>query len=167
MHLISLNIPDLLLGLWRGTIECDSADDKGTWEWMVLVGDIWKHHGQQVADATPYLPSSFDRPPRNPAEKISSGYKAWEYLNYIFGLGPGLLYGVLPDCYWRNYCKLVAGVRLLHQRSINEDQLLLGHKLLVSFVTGFEQLYYQRKAIRLHFCQQSLHALLHVGPEIP
>jgi hypothetical protein len=167
MHLISLNIPDLLLGLWRGTIECDPTDSKQTWDWMVLVGDIWKIHGQHVADATPYLPGSFDRPPRNPAEKISSGYKAWEFLHYIFSLGPGLLYEVLPDRYWRNYCKLVAGVRLLHQRTITKIQLLQGHTLLVTFVTEFEEIYYQRKKSRLHFCRQSLHALLHVGPEIP
>ena len=149
MHLVSLNIPDLLLGLWRGTIKCDPADDKQSWDWKVLVGNTWKIHGKEVADATPYLPGSFDRPPRNPAEKISSSYKAWEFLNYIFGLGPGLL------------------LRLLHQRSITQTQLLRGHKLLVRFVMEFEKIYYQQKKCRLHFCRQSLHALLHVGPEIP
>ncbi|KAF8151584.1 hypothetical protein B0H34DRAFT_664807 [Crassisporium funariophilum] len=40
-----------------------------------------------------------------------------------------------------------------------------GHSLLVEFVEGFEELYYQRKTSRLHFCRQSLHALLHTGPE--
>ncbi|KAF8149993.1 hypothetical protein B0H34DRAFT_757239 [Crassisporium funariophilum] len=166
MHLISLNIPELLLALWRGTLECDVDDDKSSWDWAVLVGETWKIHGQRVADATPYLPGSFDRPPRNPAKKISSGYKAWEYLTYIFGLGPGLFHGLLPDKYWKNYCKLVAGVRLLHQRSIPQKQLLEGHRLLVSFVQEFEDLYYQRKPSRLHFCRQSIHALLHVGPEV-
>ncbi|KAF9470260.1 hypothetical protein BDN70DRAFT_998988 [Pholiota conissans] len=110
MHLISLNIPDLLLDLWRGTLECDIADDKTTWTWAVFMDlSLWKQHGQSVADATPYLPGSFDRPPRNPADKISSGYKAWEFLTYIFGLGPGLLHGVLPDVYFENFCKLVMG----------------------------------------------------------
>ena len=167
MHLISLNIPDLMLGLWHGTIDCDLSDNKESWDWAVLVGDTWKDHGQHVADATPYLPGSFDRPPRNPAIKISSGYKAWEFLTYLYGLGPGLLYGILPDRYWKNFCKLVIGVRLLHQRSISKVQLIKGHQLLVDFVNGFEELYYQRKVSRLHFCRQSLHALLHVGPEIP
>ncbi|KAJ8089822.1 hypothetical protein PM082_018398 [Marasmius tenuissimus] len=58
-----------------------------------------------VAAATPFIPISFDRPPRDPAEKISSGYKAWEFL-YFFGLGPCLLYGLLPNKYWSQYCKL-------------------------------------------------------------
>ena len=80
-------------------------------------------------------------------------------------MGPGILYGVLPNQYWENYCKLVTGIRLLHQRSIPESQLLHAHKLIVDFVSGFELLYYQRKASRLHFCRQSLHSLLHLGPE--
>ncbi|KAJ3508503.1 hypothetical protein NLJ89_g5715 [Agrocybe chaxingu] len=167
MHLISLNIPDLLFGLWRGTLECDPQDSKHTWDWVVLTGNTWKSHGQRVADATPYLPGSFDHPPRNPAEKISSGYKAWEYLTYVFGLGPGLLHGILPDKYWKNYCKLVAGVRLIHQRTITNVQLLHSHQLLVEFEMEFEKLYYQRKSSRLHFVRQSIHALLHTGPEVP
>ncbi|KAJ3505412.1 hypothetical protein NLJ89_g7431 [Agrocybe chaxingu] len=167
MHLVSLNIPDLLFGLWRGTIDCDPDDSKTTWDWLVLTGNTWKMHGQSVADATPYLPGSFDRPPRNPAEKISSGYKAWEFLTYLFGLGPGLLYGVLPDKYWKNYCKLVTGVRLIHQRTITKAQLLKSHRLLVQFTKEFETLYYQRKPTRLHFVRQSIHALLHTGPEVP
>ncbi len=105
-------------------------------------------------------------PPRNPAEKISSGYKAWEFLTYLFGLGPGLLHGVLPDKYWKNYCKLVAGMRIVHQRSISQEQLIKSHHLLVEFVKEFEELYYQRKESRLHFCRQSIHALLHLAPEI-
>ncbi len=63
MHLGSLNIPDLLIALWRGTLDCDPKDDKRSWDWAVLTGDVWKKHGQRVADATPYLPGSFDRPP--------------------------------------------------------------------------------------------------------
>ena len=29
-------------------------------------GEVWKAQGKRVADPTPYLPGSFDRPPRNP-----------------------------------------------------------------------------------------------------
>lgn len=46
--------------------------------------------------AGPYIPGSFGRAPHNPAEKISSGYKAAEFLAYLFCLGPGLLFRVLP-----------------------------------------------------------------------
>ena len=60
MHLFSLNTTDLKLGLWRGTIDCDPRDDKRTWDWAVLTGNTWKEHGERVADATQYLPSSFD-----------------------------------------------------------------------------------------------------------
>jgi hypothetical protein len=76
MHLASLNIPDILLRLWRGTLACDSRDDKMTWDWATLTGKTWETHGKRVADARQYLPGSFDRPPQNIAEKINSGYKA-------------------------------------------------------------------------------------------
>ncbi len=36
MHLTALNIPDLLLALWRGTITADSTDSQEDWTWMVL-----------------------------------------------------------------------------------------------------------------------------------
>ena len=29
---------------------------------------------------------------------------------YIFGAGPALFHGILPDNYWWNYCKLVHGI---------------------------------------------------------
>jgi len=166
MHLVSLNLTELLIDLWRGTLDCDPGDSRDTWDWAVLKGEVWKIHGKRVADTKPYLPGSFDRPPRNPAEKISSGYKAWEFLTYIFGLGPGVFLDVLPDIYWTHFCKLVAGIRLLYQRVIMRAQLLGAHKLLVSFVEEYEELYYQRKVERIHFCRQSVHALLHMAPEV-
>ena len=163
MHLIGLNIPDLLLKLWRGTMECDrkNGNDRDTWDWVFLVGDVWKQHGQDVVNARRFLPSSFDRPPRNPAEKISSGYKCWEFLHYLYGLGPGLLHGILPDKYWRNFCKLAAGARIIFQLHIPYDQLLKASTLLSDFVYDFEVLYVQRKTSRLHFVPQCMHAITH------
>lgn len=165
MHLVSLNLTDLLMLLWRGTLDCDTADNRDTWDWAVFFGDVWKSHGKVVAQTKSYLPGSFDRPPRNPAEKMNSGYKAWEWLMYMFALGPGLFYGILPNVYWKHHCKLVAGIRLLQQRSISAPQIVESHRLLISFVEDFEQLYYQRKGERIHFCRQSLHALCHIAPE--
>jgi hypothetical protein len=166
MHLLSLNIPDLLINLWRGMLDCDRNNDRTTWDWATLTGDVWEMHGRQVADATPYLPGSFDRPPRNPAEKISSGYKAWEFLTYLFGLGPGLLYNVLPEKYWRNLCKLVYGVRIMNQHNIKAADLKKAHQRLLEFAHEFELLYYQRRPDRLHFVRQSIHAVTHLAPEV-
>jgi hypothetical protein len=36
MHLAVLNVSDLMISLWRGTIDCTSPDDKSTWLWAVL-----------------------------------------------------------------------------------------------------------------------------------
>ncbi|KAI0276983.1 hypothetical protein BC826DRAFT_928107, partial [Russula brevipes] len=129
-------------------------------------GDVWQSHRRDVANSTPYLPGSFDRPPRNPAEKINSGYKAWEFLLYIFGLGPGLLYGVLPQGIWQSFCKLVSGIRLIYQRSIAQEQLRVAHLHLIQFTAEFEQLYVQRRGDRIHFVRQSIHALSHLAPEV-
>ena len=54
-----LNLPDLFLNLWQGTIDCDKTDDCRNWDWAVLKGDMWKTHGEAVASTMPYLPGSF------------------------------------------------------------------------------------------------------------
>jgi hypothetical protein len=53
-------------------------------------------HGQDVASAGKFLPSSYDHKPRNIAEKINSHYKTWEFQVYTFGIPPILLYNTLP-----------------------------------------------------------------------
>lgn len=165
MHLGSLNLPDILINLWRGTLDCDKGDSRSSWDWAVLQGDTWKSHGKVIAAATPHLPSSFDCPPRNPAEKINSSYKAWEYLMYLFGLGPGIFYNVLPDKYWRNFCKLVFGFCIINQYKIQSVNLCHTHQTLLEFVEEFKHLYYQRCVDQLHFIHQSIHAVTHFAPE--
>ena len=166
MHLGFINLGELLIPLWRGVIRCDPTDDKATWDWATLVGEKWLEHGKLVAAATKYFPSSFHCPPRNPAEKISSGFKATEYYLYIFGLGPAFFRAVLPRKYWRNFCKLVYGFRIIMQRKVTGHQLQQGHIALTSFVEEYEILYYQRRVDRLHFCRPCLHTLLHLSPEV-
>jgi hypothetical protein len=106
MHLLFINLGELLILLWRGTIRCDQTNEKSTWDWVKLVGDTWVEHGKQVADATQFFPSSFHWPPCNLAENISSG-QATKYNLYLFGLGPALFWPILPRKYWKNFCKLV------------------------------------------------------------
>ncbi|KAG2046982.1 hypothetical protein BDR06DRAFT_898247 [Suillus hirtellus] len=133
----------------------------------VLKGDVWKEHGKAVSAATPYLPTSFDRPPRNPAEKINSGYKAWEFTLYLFGLRPALFYGILPDRYWRNFCLLVRGIPLVSkQHSISRKELLTARANFNGFMKGFKEIYYQRRVDRIHMVRQSIHAIGHYGHEV-
>ncbi|GAW10278.1 hypothetical protein LENED_012525 [Lentinula edodes] len=166
MHLPALNIPDLYIPLWRGTFDCDSTDTKGNWSWAVLKTQAaWKAHGQDVVAATPFIPGSFGRPPRNPAEKISSGYKAWEFLLYFFGLGPCLFYNLLPKDYYEQYCKIVQGIRLLIQEEILPDEIRLADKLITEASNSFEELYVQRRTDRLHFVRASVHAPSHMPYE--
>ncbi|KAF9645765.1 hypothetical protein BDM02DRAFT_3156773 [Thelephora ganbajun] len=119
--------------LWKG----DGSTD----------GNVWKTHGQAVADAAPYFPCSFDCTPRNPAKKLSSGYKAWELLLYFYGLG--------PEAYYKHYCKLI----------ISPEQLQLAHWSLLEWVLEFKHLYYCWKTEHLHFVRQCVHSLVHLAPE--
>lgn len=166
MHLGTFNLADLLLPLWRGMFDHDPLDPSVNWPWAVLQGEIWESHGKDVAAATPYLPGSFDRPPRNIADKINSGYKAWEWLLYLYGLAPALLHGILPEPYFSHFCKLVRAMRIIQQYHISSTDLVLADDLLRSFAYDFEVLYYQRREDRLHFCRQSIHALLHLSSEV-
>ncbi|KAF7371671.1 hypothetical protein MVEN_00023200 [Mycena venus] len=144
MHLYALNLPDLLISLWRGTMQCDPDDNKSTWDWAVLKGKVWDEHGAAVANAAKYLPGCFNKPPGNPVEKMNSGYKAQEYLTYLYVLGPALLCGVLPQKHWIHFCKLVCGIRPIWEREISHASLLEAHQHFCEFEEEFEQDYYQQ-----------------------
>ena len=57
-------------------------------------------------------------------------------------------------------------MHIIHQHHIRADDLKLAGNLLETFVREYEQMYYQRRMDRLHFCRQSIHALLHLAPEV-
>jgi hypothetical protein len=166
MHLSVLNNPDLLLGLWRGTIKHYPPNDMITWDWVVLKDKkVWQAHGDSIEAVIPFIPSSFGRAPCNLAEKINSGYKAWEFQLYIYGLGPVLLRHILPPPYWENYCRLVTGIQVLQRPIITPQDLQTGNTALKDFVREFKALYYCCKASRIHFVRHSIHLLTHIAPE--
>ena len=95
---------------------------------------------------------------------MSSGYKAWEFLLYLFVLGPALFQTVLPEKYWWHFCKLVIGIHIIHKWCISKE-LQASHHALIKFVQEFKILYYQHNPDRLHFVPQSIHLLIHLAPE--
>ena len=52
------------------------------------------------------------------------------------------------------------------QRRIMGSQLQEVHLQLVQFVEEFENLYYQQRVDRIHFCCPCIHTLLHAAPEV-
>jgi hypothetical protein len=167
MHLGMLNISDLMISLWRGTIDCTRPDKKKHWNWAVFQeGEAWKLHGKAIADCLHYLLSSFNHPLHNIAEKLTSGYKAWEFLQYLYGLGPGLLLGVLPDHFYTNYCKLILGMCLMNQHKITVTGVCLAQKALASFAQKFEVIYCQRLETCIHFIRPCMHFLIHLPQEV-
>jgi hypothetical protein len=165
MHQPLINLTALLLDLWCARPGARDYDRTTVWPWAVLTGDVWVQHGEAVAQASKHLPTSFGRVPRNPQEKISSGYKAWELLYYIYGEGPGLFFGVLPDEYFSHFCMLVRAIRIIFQHSISQEQLAIAHRLLLQWVLEFEIRYCNRDPNRLHFVRQCVHSLTHLARE--
>ena len=165
MHQPLINMAALFFDLWCERPKARDNDPGSDWPWAVLTGDTWVEHGKAVADAAKYLPTSFGRTPRNPQEKISSGYKAWEFLVYLYGLGPGVFFGILPEVYYTHFCRLVRAVRIIFQHTISQDQLTTAHKLLLQWVVDFELLYCKRDPDRLHFVRQCVHSLTHLAKE--
>ncbi|KAF8337291.1 hypothetical protein F5887DRAFT_890610 [Amanita rubescens] len=163
MHLACLNIPQHLLQIWRNSVKPRLPNNC---PFIVLQSDeAWAAHGALVASARPYLPSSFNRPPRNPAEKVNSGYKAWEFTIYFYVLGPAVFRLVLPDYLWTHFCQLVCGIRIVFQRRITREQVNIAHRMLVKWSKEFEEYYYQRNEALLYLVRPSTHAVLHLALE--
>ncbi|KIL54866.1 hypothetical protein M378DRAFT_30089, partial [Amanita muscaria Koide BX008] len=167
MHLVSLNIPSHLVSIWRNSSELKLTYTNAMKPDFIVLDDnnIWQEHGKAVISTHPYFPESFDRLPRDPSKKINSGYKAIEWMNYFWVLGPALFRTVLPNHLWQHYCRLVCGIRLLHQRTITEEELQRAHNLLTKWEIDFELLYYQRQVDRLHLVRPCLHAVVHAARE--
>ncbi|KAH9853416.1 hypothetical protein C2E23DRAFT_728256 [Lenzites betulinus] len=165
MHLVSLNITDLFVSLWRGTIH-GSKSDPTEEPWAVLQDDTWVSHGAEVARAASFLPGSYDRPPRNIAEKISSGYKAKEWMTYFYGYGPAMLRRTLPQPYLKNYTKFVAAGQLLGRCVISRAELVRADQMASEAETEFEELYYHRDPDLLHHVRPCIHGVGHGAREV-
>lgn len=58
-------------------------------------------------------------------------------------------------------------MRVILQRSISRADLLLAQKSLDEYCLEFEELYVRRHADRVHMVRPCLHALMHLGLQIP
>lgn len=112
-----------------------------------------------------YIPGLFDCPPQNPIEKLNSGYKAWEWLLYVYGLLSGPLHSVLPPSYYLHICKLVFSVWIMLQHSLPFTQICNAHAALIKYVQDFKNHYYCCHLNCLQFVCQNVHALIHITPE--
>ena len=165
MHQPLINLAWLHIDLWGTRPDARDYNRASHWPWVVLVGETWIPHSKAVTDTAKYMPTSFGWMPRNPQETISSGYKAWEFLYYLYGLGPSLFYGILPEPYYSHYCRLVRAIWIIFQHAVSRDQLIITHGLLHQWVLDFEEIYCQRNPGRLHFVCQCVHSLTHLSRE--
>ncbi|KAG1725615.1 uncharacterized protein EDB91DRAFT_1239764 [Suillus paluster] len=145
MHFAGANTAALFVDIWHGEMSCGRSDDQENWPWSVLTGKTWVNHGAVVAALQPHLP-----------EKINTYYKAAEYITWLFGYGPGLFYGLIPDLYYRNFCQFY---------SITPAQVLKASECFAEWETEFEELYYQHCVDRLHFVRPCIHLSNHLALE--
>ena len=61
---------------------------------------------------------------------------------YLYGLGLGVFLNILPQTYYKHFCKLVFAVRIINQHQIKTKDLKKAHQALVEFAHEFELLYY-------------------------
>ena len=109
MHLACLNVTQHHMQIFRNTLKPPFSGSECHFA-VLIEDDVWKSHGALVESARQYIPTSFGRTPRNPAEKINSGYKAWEYNLYFYVLGPAVFRLVLPHYLWTHFCQLIRGI---------------------------------------------------------
>ena len=160
MHLAG-NLSSLLLSLWHSSLECDPADTCDSWDWVIFAdGPTWDRYGESVHKAGAYLPGSFGTRSRNIAEKLNSGFQL-----HTFGLGPILLYDLLPAICFTNYCKLICGFQIMSQHSITLQSLVDAQTLLSQWESEFEAIYYQYKESRIHFIRPCVHQVNHLATE--
>ncbi len=172
MHLAALNLTILFFALWRGTIKGGKKTDPASFPWAVFADvddpdvDYFRDFGREVARASPWLPGSYDRPPRDLSEKINSGYKAQEWETLFYGYGPAMLRRWLPFKYWQHYCMLVRAARLLGLCSITADELCEAQDLGDRMAIEFEVLYCMHDPDLLHHCRPCVHAFTHGAREV-
>ncbi|KAH9851446.1 hypothetical protein C2E23DRAFT_869376 [Lenzites betulinus] len=165
MHLTCLNLPDLFLSLWRGTIQGSTQSDPKGWDCAILADpEVWELHGLHVERARHYLPGFLDRAPRNIAAKLNSGYKAIEFMTWFYNYVPAMLRSLLPEAYWLQFCKLARGIMILYAEDILPEELLQSKTLLTAAIEEYELLYYARDPDRLHVVRPAIHLIWH-GPD--
>jgi hypothetical protein len=167
MHFPALNAPDLLIPLFRGTLDRDRRDDE-PWPWTESLAEdeAWHEHGELVAACASWIATWYGQAPRNPALKINTDYKAWEFMIYLFTLGPMVFRKYLPLEYWKHLCKLIRIIELAGQIEITQDELAEIEELALAWQEEYEDLYVQRKMSRIHFVRPWIHLLLHLVNEI-
>lgn len=146
-------------------MDCSGTDTRENWPWVVLVGDTWEEHGCAVAACKSYLPVSFNVAPHDPNLKMNSFYKAVEYIMWLYYLCPALLYGILPDNVWWNFCKFVTTLHIMSQYRITPAQITKACQLFADWEHEFELLYYQCRFNRIHMIHPCAHLSNHVTLE--
>ncbi|KAH9857737.1 hypothetical protein C2E23DRAFT_865488 [Lenzites betulinus] len=165
MHLTCLNIPDLFVNLWCGTILGSTLSDAKIWDYAILANpDIWIACSLHVKRAWTYLPGFFDHAPCNMADKLNSGYNAIKYTTWFYNYTPAMLHLSLPVAYWLQLCKLMHGVTILYAEDISPADLVESKHVLTK--AHYKDLYYTHNPDCVHVVCPCIHLIWHCPDQI-
>lgn len=130
MHLICLGVVRRLVWLWLCgplTLNCRMG--------AKTVQSI----SDELISVKTFIPTEFARKPRSLSEW--QRWKATEYRQFLLYTGPIVLHGKLPDATYKNFLLLSVGIRMLLEKSLDDEYIIYARSLLVLFVTHYSQLY--------------------------
>ncbi|KAB5591318.1 hypothetical protein CTheo_5234 [Ceratobasidium theobromae] len=157
MHLFFENVVPNLILHWIGEFK---GLDKGSGNYQIDEA-TWKKIGQETADAVPIIPSAFvGTLPDIAQDRIL--YKAEVYSFWIQYVAPIVLAGRLRTRYYKHVLLFCEIIMLCLEFSVTDSDIDRLDNMVKTWVTQYEQYYYQYSADRISACTLTIHALLHL-----
>ncbi|QRV77209.1 Transposase family tnp2 [Ceratobasidium sp. AG-Ba] len=162
LHLFLLNHGPNLVDLWTGSYK--NINDAGCEDYLISKRD-WAAIGRETEAANQWLPTAFTRklPNIQTSPNLYCG-ESWSF--WLIYVGPIVLYGRLPDKYYRHYMEYVNILKCLLEFENTTARIEQLRVEIAGYVERFEEYYYQYNYDRLCVCKLTVHALLHVADDI-
>jgi Transposase family tnp2 len=168
MHLIYENVVPKMFRWWTGEyLKKDNEDEGDEDDELAIPKRTWSQIGQDMEDSRMSIPTSYGRALRN-IYTYHGSFKAEEWSNFLLYYSPVLLHGRdrLRRDLFEHYCKLIAAIELAIDYDITFEDIDRIKALLVDFVSGYEELYYQYDEQRINACLPTFHLLLHLSESL-
>lgn len=163
MHCILLNITKTLFGLWMGDKLPDAQEDI---EAPYLLSKSSKTAiSRAVKSARSNFPHSLGHAPRDPIARYRS-FKASEWKSFLENWGPAVMAEHIGDLAYGNLLVLCRILHLASKFIITQDEITRLRQLCLTFVKGFERIYYRGNKDCLPVCTVNIHSLLHLADHI-
>lgn len=168
MHLVPINLVEILLRLWTGNYQFDQEQPCS----YVLTKEQWIEIGNDLENARAHLPDAFGPAPLNIYTRLKAyKRKAIQKHNLLLLYFPTIMRSRLPAKYYQNLIFLCKAYSLTMSRVVTEETLTLIKELWARFVLTFEELYVHPEnqdedPRRQVLMTSNIHATLHIADTI-